>query len=75
MTETPATYDCGATCTCDAVTDLAAERTEVMEEMAAALEAEAARRAYAAGLGASEWEAFLGPEARAVLAKYRGEGE
>lgn len=47
--------------------------TQIMREMEAALEAEAARRAYAAGLGAGEWEAFLWPEARAVLAKYRGE--
>ncbi len=37
MSETPATYDCGAGCTCDAVTDLASERTELMDEMAAAL--------------------------------------
>ena len=37
MSETSGTYDCGVTCNCDAVTDLAAERTELMEEMAAAL--------------------------------------
>jgi hypothetical protein len=32
-----------------------------------AIETEAARRAYNAGLGVSEWEAFLWPEARAAL--------
>lgn len=32
-----------------------------------AIEAEAARRAYHAGLGVSEWKAFLWPEARAAL--------
>lgn len=49
---------------------IAAARTAVPELIAevrrlrAAIESEAARRAYAAGLGASEWESFLWPEAR-----------
>jgi len=62
MTETPTTYDCGMTCSCDAVTELASERTELMEEMAAALvTAEWALRKTLAVIDA-------------VLAKYRGEG-
>jgi hypothetical protein len=42
-------------------------------DLLAAIESEAVRRAYDAGLGASEWEAFLWPEARAAIAKARGE--
>lgn len=78
MTETPATYDCGAGCTCDAVHDLAAERTELMEEMAAALE-RALDTLSGIGVGtisgdgarhAALWGAMA---LEAVLAKYRGE--
>ena len=84
MSERPATYDCGAGCTCDAVTDLAAERTELMEEMAAALENLLDDYGFGVGLAYSEGRMefdeqvkCLGHEckARAVLAKYRGEGE
>ena len=81
MSERPATYDCGATCTCDAVTDLAAERTELMEEMAMAIESASTMLRII-----QRWQGreinigiVLGCEAplmlcRAVLAKYRGEG-
>ena len=83
MSERPATYDCGATCTCDAVTDLAAERTELMEEMAAALgEARIAIEAVRFGTRVGDIEERITVrliaaerKARAVLAKYRGEGE
>lgn len=37
---------------------------EEIKRLRNAIEAEAARRAYAAGLGASEWRAFLWEEAR-----------
>ena len=81
MSETPATYDCGATCTCDAVTDLAAERTELMEEMAAALEW-LVSLCHGMSKGGpeccppsdAEWKDATDTGA-AVLAKYRGEGE
>lgn len=38
-----------------------------VSKLVAAIEAEAARRAFNTGLGVSEWESFLWPEARAVL--------
>lgn len=40
---------------------------EALPELLKAIEAKAADEAYAAGLGASEWEAFLAPEAWAVI--------
>ena len=76
VSETSGTYDCGITCTCDAVTDLAAERTELMEEMAAALKKAryALRDVEQRYLGG--WGTALTVEAitriDAVLAKYRG---
>lgn len=77
MSETPSTYSCGDGCTCDAVTDLAGERTEVMEEMAAALESarEALRLAAKelASLGSEQWRmaiAVAREQARLALAKY-----
>ncbi len=41
------------------------------DELVEAIEKTAADRAYAAGLGVSEWEAFLNAHERAVLAKVR----
>jgi len=84
MSETPATYDCGAGCTCDAVTDLASERTELLDEMAAALEG--LLKWYPTLLECSDGEGLLFMfedaqararmhEARAVLAKFRGREE
>ena len=43
---------------------------DLCRTMADAIEAEATRRAYAAGLGVSEWRAFLWPEAKAVIDAY-----
>lgn len=40
-------------------------------QLKSAIEAEATRQAYRSGLGVSEWEAFLWPEARALLGKER----
>jgi len=82
VTETPAVYDCGG-CDCAAIHDLAHERTELMEEMAVALEnlltwyprlindaANNGTLSYGQLWAASR----RGEDARAVLAKYRGEG-
>ncbi len=66
-------------CNCEAVTDLAHERTELMEEMAAALEI-ADRVVRIASINNSlPWyvkrDAIAAVrKTRAVLAKYRGEG-
>ena len=80
MSETPTTYDCGVTCSCDAVTELASERTELMEEMAAAIESASTMLRIVQRWQGREISAIivLGCEAplmlcRAVLAKYRGE--
>lgn len=78
MSETPATYECGAGCTCDAVTDLASERTELTEEMAEALvEAEWAMQTGERYIGGKPTPATRKALAKidAVLAKYRGEKE
>ena len=79
MSETPATYDCGAGCTCDAVTDLASERTELMDEMAAALVD--ASFALLAALDSSmppsvvERARAARHRIRVVFMKYQGRGE
>lgn len=75
MSETPSTYSCGDGCTCDAVTDLASERTELMEEMAAALRNAADTLTDMAagdlcGLGAQHNALWAAMAIDAVLAKY-----
>ena len=78
MSETPATYDCGVTCTCDAVTDLASERTELMEEMAAALvEAEWALHSTERYMGGKPTATTRKALAKidVVLEKFRGRRE
>ncbi len=77
MTETPTTYDCGGGCTCDAVTDLASKRTELMEEMAEALKKASGLLARTRTMGCPEHKrAQLTLDAENVLldvlAKYRG---
>jgi hypothetical protein len=47
-------------------------RAALVPKLVAAIESEAARRAYAAGLGVSEWRAFLWPEASEALALVKG---
>ena len=79
MSETPTTYDCGMTCSCDAVTERANERTELMEEMAAALQ-DASLALLDAQLSGAIPQHVRGQmtlarlNIRAVLTKYRGEG-
>ena len=82
MSEPKVSYDCGADCTCDAVTDLASERTALMEEMAAALERASralrhiGRFINGYGLrGVSTVADLALIEVDAVLAKYRGKEE
>ena len=83
MSEKPATYSCGAGCTRDAVTDLASERTELMDEMAAALEkARAAIHTVRFYQSANDPRGIIGAQlivaelnAVAVLTKYQGRGE
>jgi len=80
MSETKGGYDCGAGCTCDAVVELSSERTELMEEMAAALRH--ANAALIEVMGHKElphhlfmkvWD--MSDVIDAVLAKYRGREE
>jgi len=81
VSETPTTYDCGVTCSCDAVTELASERTELMEAVIAGVERARSllaqsRTVGAGGFGEERWKLTLAAESVLldVLAKYRGEG-
>ena len=47
----------------------------VNAELLEAIETQAARMAYAAGMGASEWESFLWPEAVAARARALGQSK
>jgi len=78
MTEIPATYDCGLTCSCDAVQELAHERTELMEEVIAGVERARGLLARTRTVGCPERKRRqLALDAEnvllTVLAKYRGE--
>lgn len=53
--------------------ELIVKAVNAHERLVGAIKDEAARQAYAAGLGVSEWEAFLWPSARAALAEVQGE--